>query len=112
MKTLLSRITVHVVILILVITGCGGQTVQPTPATQPTAAEIIEGMVARMNAGDVEGSLAYFADDAMAYIIGLPPTGMEVCGEGTDPCPMAGQCCQPLSVGGEHYEHGWQYRQC
>jgi ketosteroid isomerase-like protein len=73
------------VILTLVITGCGGQTVQPTPApttslpeTQPTASEIIEGMVASMNAGDVEGSLAYFADDAMAYIIGLPPTGMEV----------------------------------
>jgi len=84
MKTLLSRITIPVVILTLVITGCGGQTVQPTPApasppaTQPTASEIIEGMVASMNAGDVEGSLAYFADDAMAYIIGLPPTGMEV----------------------------------
>jgi ketosteroid isomerase-like protein len=31
-----------------------------------------------MNAGDIEGSLAYFADDAVAYIIGLPPTGMEV----------------------------------
>lgn len=84
MKTLLAQITVHVVVLTLVITGCGGQTVQPTPAptspsaTQPTASEIIKGMVARMNAGDIEGSLAYFADDAMAYIIGLPPTGMEV----------------------------------
>lgn len=87
MKTLLSRITVPLVILALVITGCGGQIVQPTPAptsppatetTQQTASEIIEEMVTRMNAGDVEGSLAYFADDATAYIIGLPPTGMEV----------------------------------
>ncbi len=87
MKTLLSRFTVPLVILALVLTGCGGQAVQPTPvptsspATEPaqqTASEIIEAMVERMNKGDVEGSLAYFADDARAYIIGLPPTGMEV----------------------------------
>lgn len=87
MKTLLSRITAPLVILTLVITGCDGQTVEPTPAptsppategTQQTASEIIEEMVERMNAGDVEGSLAYFADDATAYIIGLPPTGIEV----------------------------------
>jgi hypothetical protein len=75
------------VILALVITGCGEQAVQPTPAptsppaserTQQTASEIIEEMVERMNAGDIEGSLAYFAEDAAAYIIGLPSTGMEV----------------------------------
>jgi hypothetical protein len=35
-------------------------------------------MVERLNAGDVEGSLAYFADDAVAYLIGLPLTGIEV----------------------------------
>jgi limonene-1,2-epoxide hydrolase len=87
MKTITSRVTIILVILVLVITGCSGQTVQPAPTptsppaiepTQQTASEIIEAMVDRMNAGDVEGSLAYFADDAMAYIIGLPPTGMEV----------------------------------
>lgn len=87
MKTLLSRITVPLVILALITTGCSGQTIQPTAAptsppateqTQQTTSEIIEEMVARMNAGDVESSLAYFADDATAYIIGLPPTGMEV----------------------------------
>lgn len=87
MKTLASRVTVVLVILAFVTTGCSGKAIQPTsvptspPATEPTqrtASEIIEEMVARMNAGDVEGSLAYFADDATAYIIGLPPTGMEV----------------------------------
>lgn len=87
MKTLLSRITILIAILTVGIIGCNGQVVQPTPAptsppateqTQPTAPEVIEAMVASMNAGDVEGSLAYFADDAVAYIIGLPPTGMEV----------------------------------
>jgi len=86
-KTLLSRITVPLVILAMVTTGCSGQTIQPTvvptspPATeqvQQTSSEIIDEMVARMNAGDVESSLAYFADEATAYIIGLPPNGMEV----------------------------------
>lgn len=87
MKTSLLRVIVSLDILALVTTGCSGQTVQPTPIptsppaterTQQTASEIIEEMVSRMNAGDVEGSLAYFADDAAAYIIGLPPAGMEV----------------------------------
>lgn len=55
-------------------------TFTPMPEVEPTkqsSSEIIENMVERMNAGDVEGSLAYFDEDAQAYIIGLPPTGME-----------------------------------
>jgi hypothetical protein len=35
-------------------------------------------MIERLNAGDVEGSLAYFADDAVVYFMGFPPTGIEV----------------------------------
>jgi hypothetical protein len=45
----------------------------PEEITEP-----VQKMIEAMNAGDVEGSLAYFADDAVVYIIGLPPTGMEV----------------------------------
>jgi len=91
MKKILSRTVILSVILTLGITGCSGQITQPTPTPFPTptvipspepkpetASEIVQEMVSRMNAGDVEGSLAYFADDAMAYIVGLPPTGMEV----------------------------------
>lgn len=90
MKKILVRTTVLLFVLSLGITGCSGQTIQPTPVPTPTVVPspetksetpseiIIQDMVARMNAGDVEGSLAYFADDATAYIIGLPPTGMEV----------------------------------
>jgi hypothetical protein len=47
-------------------------------ATTETASAIVLDMVERMNAGDLEGSLAYFAKDAVGYIVGLPPTGMEV----------------------------------
>ena len=73
------------VILVLGITGCASQVDQLLPtqtplpeATTESPSETVQKMVERMNAGDVDGSMAYFADDAMAYIIGLPPTGMEV----------------------------------
>jgi hypothetical protein len=89
MKKIPSRVAVFLVILALGLTGCSGQMVQSVPASTPTimpspepkpetASGIVQEMVARMNAGDVDGSLAYFADDAVAYIVGLPPTGMEV----------------------------------
>ena len=76
--------------------GCAGSTTQPpatqAPATQPpptqspmqpsptplSRSDIVLHMVERLNAGDVEGSLAYFADDAVAYLMGFPPTGIEV----------------------------------
>lgn len=35
-------------------------------------------MISFMNSGDIEKSLDYFADDAVVYIVGLPPTGMEI----------------------------------
>ena len=40
--------------------------------------EIVQKMVDQLNAGDVEGSLAYFADDARIYLYGFPPTGFEL----------------------------------
>ena len=85
MKPLFSPFTVILVVLILGITGCASQPSESPPTQTPmpevtteSASDTVQKMVARMNAGDIEGSLAYFADDATAYIIGLPPTGMEV----------------------------------
>jgi len=49
---------------------------QPTPTTNPNT-QIVLDMVERLNAGDVDGSLAYFAEDALSYFIGMPPTGIE-----------------------------------
>jgi ketosteroid isomerase-like protein len=83
MKKILS-LTLFIILAVSVV-GCSGQAVLPAPTpTDPpvpkpqTNSEIVQAMITRMNAGDIEGSLAYFADDATAYIIGLPPTGMEV----------------------------------
>jgi len=95
MKPLFSSFTLILLVLVLGIIGCTSQSNQPPPtplsptqpsptqtplpetATNPNSA-IVLSMVERMNAGDVDGSLAYFADDAITYIVGLPPTGMEV----------------------------------
>jgi hypothetical protein len=40
--------------------------------------EVVLRMIESLNAGDVEGSLVYYADDAMVYFMGLPPTGIEI----------------------------------
>ena len=82
MKSLFVSLTI-LVTLTLGLTSCANQVNQPTPTpgpeatTKPVSETVLE-MVERMNAGDLEGSLAYFADDAIGYVIGLPPTGMEV----------------------------------
>lgn len=89
-----------VALAVLTIAGCA-QTSVPAPtvvpdtpvpptAVPPTApppkseeestlsnAAIVQDMIDRLNAGDVEGSLDYFAEDAFIYFVGMPPTGME-----------------------------------
>jgi len=85
MKHLFLPLTVIIFALVFGSTGCTSQPLQPSPTKTPkpveateSASETVQKMIERMNAGDIEGSLAYFADDAMVYIVGLPPTGMEV----------------------------------
>jgi hypothetical protein len=72
--------------------GCAAPVTQPTvmptlPTQQPTRqatpqsalnTEVVLNMIDRLNNGNVEGSLAFFADDAMVYFMGFPPTGIEV----------------------------------
>ena len=86
MKKIILSVLLASAVLALGLAGCS-QATQPAPAptskpaaeAQPqTNSQIITDMVAFMNAGDAEESLAYFADDALTYIVGLPPTGMEV----------------------------------
>lgn len=91
MKARLPLLIILVLLSVATTTGCGTPGTQPpatqVPPTQPLVqasstgtsnSEIVLNMVERMNAGDVEGSLAYFANDVMGYFVGLPPTGMEV----------------------------------
>lgn len=77
-----------ILVVIATAAGCAAPTVQPQAtaiqATQPPVAqaasnsEVVLKMVERLNAGDVDGSLEYFTDDAKAYLMGFPPTGIEV----------------------------------
>lgn len=94
MKHRLSLIIITALIVILIMAGCAAPAAPPAPTqvpptqippTQPPASptaqsnsEIVLSMVERLNAGDVEGSLAYFADDAIGYLMGFPPTGIEI----------------------------------
>ncbi len=93
MKYRLTLISITLIIS-LVVAGCAAPAAPPAPTqppptqippTQPPASpaaksnsEIVLSMVERLNAGDVEGSLAYFADDAIGYLMGFPPTGIEI----------------------------------
>ena len=72
MKTLCTPLSMLLVILLTSTAGCANR------SSTETASAIVLSMVERMNAGDLKGSMAYFAEDAMGYIVGLPPTGMEV----------------------------------
>ena len=82
-----SALTVVCLLLVLVVIGCSSQEVVPTithtPPPSPTAttvpiSAIVMGAAEQLNAGDLEGSLAYWDDDAIFYIFGLPPTGTEI----------------------------------
>lgn len=94
MKTLLKELAVFLLILVLGIAGCAAPATRPLPTqpppTQPPAPEVTEvaevnspsdivlKMAESLNAGDLEGSLDYFADDSVTYFVGMPPTGMEI----------------------------------
>lgn len=85
MKTSLS--TIILVMVLLLLAGCTSQgtesvvtEIAPTPASSSPApiTSTVMGYAERLNAGDLEGTMAYFNDDAIFYTIGLPPTGIEI----------------------------------
>jgi ketosteroid isomerase-like protein len=96
-----SFIQIFVLLSLLLMAGCAGPSNESVASEDPIQSnstqvpisqnsvneesnqsnlnsEVVLNMVERLNAGDVEGSLAYFADDAVAYLMGFPPTGIEV----------------------------------
>ena len=87
MKAKLCNLTVLILILVTGVAGCTTSARSPTPtqAAAPQASPtnnpnsaIVLDMVERLNAGDVEGSLSYFAEDALVYFVGMLPTGLEI----------------------------------
>ena len=90
MKTRLSNLIPLILILILGISGCAAPASPPAPSQPPPTpipptklsptenprSAVVLDMVKHLNDGDAEGSLAYFADNAMIYFIGMPPTGV------------------------------------
>lgn len=53
----------------------------PTAVPEPTvdpAVTVVLNMIERINAEDYAGAASFFADDAMIYLLGMPPTGMEI----------------------------------
>jgi hypothetical protein len=80
MKANLYQITLIGIVLILCVAGCTSGAAQQAPgqaalASSPLAAPVL-GAADRLNAGDLDGSMAFFADEATYHIIGLP-TGEE-----------------------------------
>lgn len=93
MKPQLTLIAVLVIALALA--GCVAPVVPPTPTQPPaptptspppppptqvalTPADVVMGWAERLNAGDVDGALALWADDGIWYFFGLPPNGSEL----------------------------------
>jgi hypothetical protein len=80
-------------LLVLITAGCVAPAAQPTPNEEPppapTAAPppaptavppaaVVMGMAERYNAGDLAGAMAYWADDGIFYMFGMPPNGSEI----------------------------------
>jgi hypothetical protein len=98
MKSSFFTIVVFLFVTIFGISGCSSQTIQPpaTPTTSPSTivppitspivpkvktdpvSSTVEEMVALVNAGNFAEASEYFSDDAMIYLVGMPPTGMEI----------------------------------
>jgi len=88
MKPLFSTFVLSLLVLVLGVYGCGNPSTQPPPTltpqtpvsevkTDPLSATVTE-MVARVNAGDFAGASELFTEDALIYLVGMPPTGMEI----------------------------------
>lgn len=87
----IQRMMIVVISVVLALGACVAPTPTPppappptpTPAAEPTSApltpaEVVARAAAAFSAGDLEGGMAYWADDAIWYIFGLPPNGSEM----------------------------------
>jgi len=103
MKTRFSYFSAVLVVIMLGTAGCNSTASQPTPEAEelpteistavplpaeiPTAVPeptvdpdvaIVMSMLERVNAEDYAGAAEFVDEDMMAYLIGMPPTGIEI----------------------------------
>jgi len=87
MMTKRFSLLISVTLGALILAGCTVQAAAPPPAletvevpstTSEPVSSAVAGLAERLNAGDLQGALAYYDDDAMFYIFGLPPAGTEI----------------------------------
>jgi ketosteroid isomerase-like protein len=74
------------------------KTSSPEAVVDPAVAVVLD-YAARVNAGDYAGAAELFADDAIAYLIGMPPTGMEIYWGKEQYGTFLEECCT-----GQHFE--------
>ena len=76
-----------VVLSVLLLAGCTALAAAPLPTAEPTPppapstepiSAVVVGYAERLSAGDLEGTLAFFDDNARMYLFGLPPTGTDL----------------------------------
>lgn len=101
MRTRFLFLPLFCFVVVCGLVGCAGSANEPSPtavpptvvAEMPTAAPaatavpaatvdpataVVMNMLERVNAEDYAGAAEFMADDMMAYLIGMPPTGMEI----------------------------------
>jgi ketosteroid isomerase-like protein len=119
MRTLLKLlVTMCLILAALAVVACGGMEEQPSPTPIPAAeataiptavpdptidpvASVVLDMVERVNAEDYAGAAELVADDMVTYLIGMPPTGMEIYRGREQFRTFLEECCT-----GQHFE--WQ----
>ncbi len=86
MKIWMGQLATVLLTVIIMVAGCAPEEVQPASMQEPSLladeisvpiSAVVMGYAERLNAGDLQGALAYFDDGALFYILGLPPTGTE-----------------------------------
>lgn len=83
MKIRIILLTAISMMALIILAGCTSQEASPVPTDLPAATSVpvtaaVMGYAERLNAGDLEGTMAYFNDDAIFYVIGMPPSGAEI----------------------------------
>lgn len=83
----MGQLATALLIVLVMAAGCAPEKVQQAHTQRPSVpagtssvpiSAVVMGYAERLNAGDLQGALAYLDDGALFYILGLPPTGTAI----------------------------------